>query len=364
MPPTIRRTGPFLYLRLRRHDYTRRGPGGLGRATRAVPVGRRRRLRLLPPRRGRARGRSSRSALQAALDGLGRRRGRPVRRGRPRPVRTSRGARVARRCHGTVGTEAATKISDPGTTGRVSSPTVIMPRPGDDVVQLVLRVGRLRVRRARLERCRSRPTGPAPAGTRGTGVPVTARAASISREFPGVHLAPFSGVRMCLPSGPRPVSSSSSAAARSRSAVGVEGKQAGRSRPRPGARVWAREGHDLARRDPAAARRDRVRRPAGRRSARRGASSRSGASLAGRGAIDRRPQHEARQFARRPPGRARPVGVRTMPRDPEREPVTWLERRRRRGSGPAITAIDEVATGQTDEDRPGDRSATQWPGRT
>ena len=35
-PPTIRRTGPFLYLRLRRHDYGRRA-GCLGGTTRAVP---------------------------------------------------------------------------------------------------------------------------------------------------------------------------------------------------------------------------------------------------------------------------------------------------------------------------------------
>ena len=50
-PPTIRRTGSFLYLRLRRHDYSAGGAGRLGSADRTVRRGRPRRLRVLPPRR-------------------------------------------------------------------------------------------------------------------------------------------------------------------------------------------------------------------------------------------------------------------------------------------------------------------------
>ena len=49
-PPTLRRTGTFLYLRLRRHDYTadQLDTGAIGST---VPGRRRRRIRLLPPRR-------------------------------------------------------------------------------------------------------------------------------------------------------------------------------------------------------------------------------------------------------------------------------------------------------------------------
>ncbi len=39
-PPTIRRTGPFLYLRLRRHDYSGEELARLGRSPRTVPGGR------------------------------------------------------------------------------------------------------------------------------------------------------------------------------------------------------------------------------------------------------------------------------------------------------------------------------------
>ena len=69
-PPTLRRTGPFLYLRLRRHDYTRRRARRLARSARAVPGRRRRRLRLLPPRRGRPRRRAgARRDCASRLDG-------------------------------------------------------------------------------------------------------------------------------------------------------------------------------------------------------------------------------------------------------------------------------------------------------
>ena len=52
VPPTLRRTAERLYLRLRRHDYTTRRARGVARPVAAVPRCRRRRLRVLPPRRG------------------------------------------------------------------------------------------------------------------------------------------------------------------------------------------------------------------------------------------------------------------------------------------------------------------------
>ena len=78
-PPTIRRTGPFLYLRLRRHDYTTREIDAWAIAPRTVPRRRRRRVRVLPPRRG-----GSRSGTGAALADGGRRRARAALTDQPR----------------------------------------------------------------------------------------------------------------------------------------------------------------------------------------------------------------------------------------------------------------------------------------
>ena len=64
-PPPIRRTGPFLYLRLRRTALHGRRPRRVGRPARPIPRRRAGRLRRAPPRRGRyerARGRALRPA--------------------------------------------------------------------------------------------------------------------------------------------------------------------------------------------------------------------------------------------------------------------------------------------------------------
>ena len=54
------------------------------------------------------------------------------------------------------GTRAATKTSEPGPTGRCSSPTVIVACPGDDEIQLVLAVGLLRIGVPGLEHVQAR----------------------------------------------------------------------------------------------------------------------------------------------------------------------------------------------------------------
>ena len=76
------------------------------------------------------------------------------------------GARGARRCRGSgAGRGPRRRRASPVVTSRTSSPTVTRPRPRDDVVELVLRVRRLRVGRAR-PRGRTGPAeGPGRAGT-------------------------------------------------------------------------------------------------------------------------------------------------------------------------------------------------------
>ena len=147
-PPSIRRDRrPFLYLRLRRHDYDEAAIAAW--ADRLVPFldGRPRRLRVLPARRGRAwpgaRPRARRLRWPA---GRGRAPSEASRPRYPRPGRRRRAARSSsamswKRC----GTVAPTNTTEPARTSRTSSPTVTRPRPADDVVHLVLGVRLLAV---------------------------------------------------------------------------------------------------------------------------------------------------------------------------------------------------------------------------
>ena len=145
-PPTIRRTGPFLYLRLRRHDYTTADLAAWAARLEPFLAGGRRRVRVLPPRRGgprrgagaRVRGRwadprrrasGSRGSLRGSEGNEQRQRARRCR-------GTGAGRRPPRRRSSRAGRRGLVADRDPAATG-------------DDVVELVLGVRLLEVRLAR-----------------------------------------------------------------------------------------------------------------------------------------------------------------------------------------------------------------------
>ena len=133
--PDIRRTGPFLYLRLRRTTYTDDELDGVGAPPRPVPRRRARRVCPVPPRRGRHERGPGRGVRGPRRPGARRRLRPPGRAQRSRPRMPSAGPNTTitrsssvmswKRC----GTSAATKIESPGPTSRVSSPAVNRARP-------------------------------------------------------------------------------------------------------------------------------------------------------------------------------------------------------------------------------------------
>ena len=133
-PPDIRRTGPFLYLRLRRTTYDDAALDAWARRAGAVPRRRPGRVRPVPPRRGRherdPRGgvRGPRRAGRAPADGRRLTVRTPARDPSAGPnttIRRSVSVMSWNRC----GTPAATNSVSPGPTSLVSAPAVNRDRP-------------------------------------------------------------------------------------------------------------------------------------------------------------------------------------------------------------------------------------------